>query len=211
MFFPENDLERALVAAIANPAARPDFYRRLIGSNVFVADGAMFSSQARVGAATVREMNALEFLKTARGRKVLLNPGSTGKEFLPEEIDSILDGSIFAFHRTETLAGGTHILLAQPARYPNELVEALQRLFGTDRNVRRAYLAHFSTGDRPHTLVAIEADGDFERIAGEAVAVAQGAPVPDPPVDFLPLTDRGLKSYFRNLKPFYRRKRFGLW
>ena len=211
MFLPENDLERALMAAIANPAARPDFYRALLASNVFVADSAMYSSRSRVPeGADVQEMSAPEFLKAAQGRNVLLNPGSTGKEFLAEEIASILDGSIFNFHRKVTVAGGTQILLAQPSRWPAELVEALQRLFGTDKRVKRAWLAHYATGDKPHTLVAIDVDGDFDRIAGEAVAIARFTPVPDPPVDIMQI-NRGLMSYFRKVKPFYRRKWLGLW
>ena len=211
MFVPENELERSLVAAVRDPAARPDFYRQLVASNIFVADGAMFSSLTRLNTATYREMNALEFLKSARGTKVLLNPGSTGKEFLPEEIESILDGSIWQFHRRETIAAGTEVLIAQPARYPTELVETLQRLFGTDKGVKRAYLAHFSTGDTPHTLVAIDTSDDFDRIAGEAVALAQGVAIPDPPVDFVRLRGSGLESYFAKVKPFYRRKVLGIF
>jgi hypothetical protein len=43
--------------------------------------------------------------------------------------------------------------------------------------------------------------------------VVQGVPIPDPPVDFLPMTGKGgPEEYFtKDCKPVYSRKRFGIF
>jgi hypothetical protein len=77
--------------------------------------------------------------------------------------------------------------------------------------VKRAYLAHFfnpERGEKPNTLVAIEASGDWFEVVSQAGLVARDINVPDPPVDFLRLTfQEGLGNYFKAQKPFYQRKR----
>ena len=235
MFTPENHLEERLVAASSDPAARPDFYRQLIASNIFVVnqgsasegqlkiaaveyDGKsylpIFSSLTRLqttirGEVTYLAMNALEFMKMTRGAKLLLNPGSDyGKELLPGEIASIIDGTIWKPSSSYTTTKDTQVLIGQPARYPEELVQVLKRVFARNENVRAAYVAHFfnpATGDRAHTLVAIDADGDWDRIVSEAGMAANGVTIPDPPVDFMQLRGASLESYFRSVEPFYRR------
>ena len=61
----------------------------------------MFSSVARLQTFVDDQvkcltLQALDLLTTTRGAQLLLNPGSSiGKTFTPDEIDAILDGSIF--------------------------------------------------------------------------------------------------------------------
>ena len=218
MFEPQNDLERSLVAATTDPAARPQFYRDLAASVLFVIhDGPpvenqlsvrnlefngesylpVFSSLPRLQAMIQEEtgyvsMNALDLMKVTRGARLVLNPGSEyGKAFLPEEVEAILDGTIDA-----------PALLAQPANYPTELVEALRRVFAKHPGVRKAYLAHFSNPG-PHTLIAIDASEDWERVVAEARSATEGVHVPDPPVAFIRLEGSGLESYFDSVEPFY--------
>jgi SseB protein N-terminal domain len=122
MFEPQNDLERSLIAATTDPAARPQFYRDLVASDLFVVQEPdtpsgqlnirplevngndclpVFSSLPRLQAFIDQEvsyiaMNARDFMQITRGARLLLNAGSDyGKELLPEEIASILDGSIW--------------------------------------------------------------------------------------------------------------------
>lgn len=163
-------------------------------------------------------MNTLEFFKITQGAEIFLNPGSGyGKEFLKEEIASIIDGSIWQPTKQFVAQESTQVLLGQPARYPHELVNALSRFFKTRKQIKRAYLAHFhnpAQGDKPHTLIGIEVDSDMESIMSEAGMVASSVPIPDPPVDFVQITGRGggLENYLtKETKPFYERKMFGLF
>jgi hypothetical protein len=195
---PLNPLERSLVAAATDPAARPQFYRDLASSDLFVIQEPdtppqqlnirpievnghdclpVFSSLGRLQRFIDREvgyagMNALEFMKITRGAHLLLNPGSDyGKEFLPEEIASILDGSIWTPQQSYTTERETQVLLGQPARYPAELVDVLRRVFPKFGSVRAAYVAHFfnpAQDAKAHTLVAIDASERWDEIVAEA-------------------------------------------
>jgi hypothetical protein len=114
------------------------------------------------------------------------------------------------------IARDTRVLLGEPARHPTELVEALKRLFGRRKDVKRAWVAHFhnpETGEPPHTLLALEVDGDWNAVSREIGIVVQSVPLPDPPVDVMQITGRsdGVEDYFKTVAPFYARKRFGLF
>lgn len=235
MFEPQNTLERSLVAATTDPAARPQFYRDLLQSDLFVIQEPdappqqlsirplevngndclpVFSSLAALQRFIDREvgyvaMNAFDFLNITRGARLLLNPGSDyGKEFLPEEVASILDGSIWRPDQSYTVERETQVLLGQPARHPTELVDVLRRVFAKLESVHAAWLAHFvnpAQDPKGHTLIAIEASENWDQIVGEAGMAANGVSVPDPPVDFIRLPNAGLDSYFQSVEPFYRR------
>ncbi len=84
----------------------------------------------------------------------------------------------------------------------------LTRVFRNNRTVRAAWLAHFfnpAVDEKSHTLVSIDADGDWERVVGDAGVAAQGVNVPDPPVDFMRYGNGSLDDYFAGVEPFYRR------
>jgi SseB protein C-terminal domain len=110
----------------------------------------------------------LELLKITRGARLILNPGSDfGKELLPEEVESIIDGSILRPRESYVVDRPTQVMLGQPARYPTELVEVLKRVFKRHDGVRAAFLAHFVNPAKDataHTLIAIDAAGDWDRI-----------------------------------------------
>lgn len=176
-----------------------------------------FSSLAQLQAVTSKdaaylELNALDFMKMTLGTPLLLNPGSEyGKEFPPEEIESIIDGSLWQTTEEYTVEQETRVLIGEPANYPDELVHTLARFFATKPQVRRAWLAHFfNPADKlpPHTLIALECDGDYKDILQEAGAVIRGTEVLDPPVDLLPVTgEGGLEDYFLGeAEPFYQRQ-----
>jgi hypothetical protein len=162
-------------------------------------------------------ISAIEFMKITRGANLLLNHGSAyGKELPAEEIASILDGSIWEPSDRWEVKEAQEVLIGQPANYPTELATALSRYFRTQKPVSRAFLAHVMNpkhDEKPHTLIAIEVHGDWDRIVAEAGLVARNVSVPDPPVDFMQMTGRGgLEDYFRHdSKPFYRRRRFGIF
>jgi len=187
----------------------------------------IFSSLERAravltGEATCVGVNALDLLRIFGGAPLLLNPGSDyGKEFTEAEVASILDGSLWRTTEPYAIQKPTQVIYGQPKNYPKELSEALCRLFTTIAEVKRAWLAHFFIPERdenPHTLIAIEHNGSWEDIAGQAGIVANAIKVPDPPVEFTEVNAKtknkgGLEDYFLNgLQPFYKKKRlFGIF
>lgn len=252
-FDPQNKLEHSLVKAASDPAHRPQFYRDLAESDLFIIqDGPLpersgsmvlresqsiqvrhidwngnpyipvFSSLMRLQSTLSEEvgylgLNALEFMKITRGAEFILNPGSDyGKEFTKDEIASLIDGTIWQPSERFVADKPTEVMIGQPATYPKELAAALSRYFKTQKGVKRAYLAHFFNPERdekPHTLIGVEFSGDWEPIMAGAGMVTNDVHVPDPPVDFLPITGKGgIEEHFtKESKPFYERKIFGLF
>lgn len=182
----------------------------------------IFSSVTRLRDTIQKEvgflgLNALEFLKITRGADLMLNPGSAyGKEFVKEEVERLLDGTMWKPSQTYVAEKDTKILIGQPKNYPQALVDTLSRLFKNVRDVKSAYLAHYHNpeeGDPPHTLIGISAAGNWEEIVAQAGMVARDVDVPDPPVDFIHIeTNESLSEYFlKGCKPFYKRKTWALF
>jgi hypothetical protein len=182
----------------------------------------IFSSAERIAAAIsepVRSigMNGRAMFTMLRGSKILMNLGSDcGKVFLPHEVEAMLNGTIMESHpHTRLDVGGKEILFAQPKVYPQRLVEALRERFTAMREVKAAYLAHVFIAEidaSPHTLIGIEADGNWDHIVAEAGGVVRAVAEPGQCVDFVQIgreTDQSIRQYMqRDTKPFYRRKRF---
>ncbi|MFT3991179.1 MAG: enhanced serine sensitivity protein SseB C-terminal domain-containing protein [Luteolibacter sp.] len=182
----------------------------------------VFSSLPRLQAVLREEagylaLNAIEFMKITQGAEFILNPGSDfGKEFTKQEISSLIDGSIWQPTERYVAKEAAQVMIGQPANYPKELADALTRYFKTQKGVKRVFLAHFfhpQRDEKAHTLIAVEFTGEWEPIMAGAGIVARDVHVPDPPVDFLPMTGKdGIEDYFRrDCKPFYERKLFGLF
>lgn len=187
----------------------------------------IFSSLERLQAAITGEVayigiNAHELLGIVNGSPVLLNPGSDfGKEFSVSEVASLVDGSIWKPTERYVVEKPTKVLLGQPKNYPTQLVQALSRHFATVPEIRKAWLAHYFNPTRdkmPHTLIGIEHSGKWDVIVSSAGMVANGTSIPDPPIDFMHVSeshadDEGVISYFRqSCRPFYAKKKlFGLF
>ncbi len=182
----------------------------------------VFSSLLRLQAVLEKEagyiaLNALELMTITQGSELFLNPGSDfGKEFTQEEIRSIIDGTVGQPSESYEAEKDTEVMIGQPARYPHDLTDALSRLFRKTKDVERAFLAHFfnpEAGEKPHTLVGIEVSQNWDDVVSQAGLVAEGVEIPDPPVDFVQITGRGgFEDYFLDeCKPFYKRKRFGVF
>jgi len=94
-------------------------------------------------------MNALDFMKLTQGAGFLLNPGSDyGKEFTKEEVESILQGTLWQPSERFEFEKPTEVQIGHPAIYPKELVEALCRYFKTTKEVKRAYVAQILNPER---------------------------------------------------------------
>lgn len=144
-----------------------------------------------------------------KGAKLILNPYSDyGKEFLPDEIERLLDGSYFTGKAREIVVEKeTMVKIGQPAVYPDALVKALIRIFAAGPSINAAYLGwiHDESSDvPPHCIIAISINGDWKKLVddiGPTVTEIMG----DEIVDFLPITGGGgLENYFiKDTKPFY--------
>lgn len=154
------------------------------------------------------------FLEMTKGAPLLLNPGSDyGKEFFPDEVSRLLDGTIFQPSERHVVEQDTQIMLGHPAKYPTQLVESLQRLYPKQPKVRAAYLAQCfnpSRDEEPGLLVALDtAAGDWDSIVAESGICAQGLTPDHHHVDFIQLQQSGLESYFSKTKPFYKQSVLG--
>ena len=251
MFEPENELEQALVKAADNPASRPQFYKVLVASSIFIIqrdkvleegdhvletdmelqiqnieiDGEphipIFSSPTRIQAVIQEEVgylgiNTLDFLNIVNGSQLVLNPGSEyGKQFSQAEVSAIVDGSIWERRNTYTVEKETRVRVRQPPNYPHELANALAGFFKTKAEVNAAYLAQIHIPDRddpPHTLVGVLASDNWEEIVTGAGVIVESMTIPDPPVDFMKLDPQSPNmKIFGSMKPFYKKKKFGLF
>src|ERR1700761_7533323 len=192
-FVPQNDLERALVRAVKEPAARPEFYRLLLASDLLVLGNLagdqlqivstknkagvnvhpVFSSVPRVQA-YIREkqnyltLNGHALFKMTKGAAFVLNPNSSyGKELPPEELASLLDPDAHTA-KPIVLDKATQVLIGQPAVYPHDLVNALKEEFAKRPDVLNAYLVQIAFSGRdepPHPMIGVETTGDWDSVS----------------------------------------------
>jgi hypothetical protein len=162
-------------------------------------------------------INAMELFKMTRGADLLLNPGSEFcKEFSASEIAELIDGTIGKTAEQRVEEENIDVLIGEPVNYPKDLVESLKKRFAKDKRIKRAWIAQLldpRVDIKPHTLLALEVTTDFEFILEEIGQSNQGIEIPEPPLDIYQVTGKGeLDNYFlRETKPFYARKRFGVF
>ena len=92
-----------------------------------------------------------------RGSSLVLNPHSAyGKEFLPDEIAHLLDGS--AAMTPHVISEATRVLVGQPAHVPDGMEDRLRALCADCAAVEAAYLGWKvtpDTGDQSYLLVFV--------------------------------------------------------
>lgn len=159
----------------------------------------IFSSLEQLQAFLDREMQYVrlrgaDFFKFSKGAHIVINPNADyGKELLPEEIEKLLDGSLFRPPEKEVLKAGTRILLDQPSSYPTTLIRALKPLFASNPAIKAAYVAQCVIPDQdsnPRLLVGLEAEGSIESTIADASAVLQQLPDVPLSVDFYLMKNR---------------------
>jgi hypothetical protein len=154
------------------------------------------------------EAKAKDIFELLKGATLILNPYSDyGKEFLPEEIERLLDGSYFKSRQIE-IKEATQVLIGQPAKYPTEVVKSLIKVFSNRPEVMTAYVGWIhdpATEDPPHYIFAIDTNGDWRTISDEAGDAAQQILGYEEIVDFIQINHKGsFDDYFtRQTKPFY--------
>jgi hypothetical protein len=156
-------------------------------------------------------MQGQNLFELTKGSTIVLNPFSDYvKELLPQEIDELLNGTIFNRLSPIILEKDTPLQIAQPLNYPTKLTLALADLFKTLPKVNAAYIALTRTGEtdtNPHLLVGLDmTDGIVTEISKYAGPVAERHLEKGEILDFIQIENAGndISEYFKNeTKPFY--------
>jgi hypothetical protein len=167
---------------------------------------------AEEDALSYARLDARTFFAVTKGATVILNPTlAYGKEFQREEIECMLDGSIFQITEgvQEVKApAGTDVMMGQPSTYPTDMITALKQVFSESDGIEAAYLAHTFAPDvdnKPHSVIGIESrdEASFHAVLGRAAAATQR--VSSGVVDFVPMAAADvLTTYMRDkTEPFY--------
>jgi len=157
------------------------------------------------------QMTVDDMLKMLRDKKVVLNPYSDyGKVLLPDEIERVLDGTIFTGNVDRIKVDKpTSVAIGQPAEYPTEVIKSLIELFKNKSEVSAAYMAWIydhKTNVPPHYIFAIDAIGDWNRLSQETGFTISQIIGPDSVFDIMKLGKGGINDYFRDkTTPFYKK------
>ena len=157
-------------------------------------------------------MKGQDLFGVAKGATYILNPYSDyGKELIPQEIESLLNGSIFEQNNEMTIEKETEIQIGQPAKYPKELTIALSQLFKNRPSVKAAYLAAIKmdkSDNIPHLMIGLKVEGNLTDISKEAGPLAENYLGKDEILDFIQIDNSGgVSDYFLNqTEPFYTNK-----
>jgi hypothetical protein len=139
-----------------------------------------------------------------------MNPGAAyGKEFFPDEVSRLLDGSVFEPRERYVAQKAMQVMIGQPSEYPKELVAALARLYSGLPEVRRAWVAFYQNPERDKEgglLIGLDVEaGDMNRISGQTGIVIESVLKKQKYVDLVRYDGSGVSGYFTNQKPFYQR------
>jgi len=138
----------------------------------------------------------------------ILNPGASfGKLFTHEEISSLANGTYFQPER-QVLQKETKVLIGMPKEHPTQLVEALQKYFQKNSQVKKAYYAQIhmpDSGEPPHLIFSIDADGDFQTVSAGLNEVFLSVVKDGQIVDMVQFGKGTLDDYFSKQNPFYER------
>ena len=170
-----------------------------------------FTSEARLPPGTeYLALDARALFQMTRGAYLVMNPGAAyGKEFFPDEVSRLLDGSVFEPRERYVAQKPMQVMIGQPSEYPKELVAALSRLYGSIAEVKRAWVAFYQNPERDKEgglLIGVDVESrDMDRISGQSGIVIEGVPKKQKYVDLVRYDGSGVSGYFSNQKPFYQR------
>ncbi len=156
-------------------------------------------------------LDAKTLFEITRGAHLVMNPGLPyGKEFFPEEVAGLLDGTLFEPRERFVAQKPMEVLIGQPKEYPTELVQALSRLYAANSSVKRAWIAFYVNPERDPEgglLIALDVPdpAEMERMSGESGIVIGSVAKKQKFVDLVRYDGTGLTGYFADQKPFYRR------
>lgn len=247
-------LEAALATATSDPAARPEFYRILLESEIYVpgssntpvGDSHLLPAGASLALAKWKKTDGTEFIpffasvrtlelalkeptryvamparalfEMTRGTSLIINPTSeNAKEFLPNEIEALLETGVNCTPTVEQVQEPRKIRLGQPSVCPVMMVNSLAKMLAMHAGVKAAYLCLMddpTSGEKPALVVGLEGEGDLVSVIHQAGSVAADTAPVGQPVKFLEIKrgERGIAEYlFASASPFYKRDREAGW
>ena len=232
-FEAENDLERALMRAPTEPAARPEFYRLLLDSDLFIIGqiGQQTPERAEIEVKPGENLMIATLTHQGTNYHPVFSALSRLQAFVREEVQYLsmpgrqlfeaTKGAHFVLNpgaeygkelRAEELAaimGQTRVAIGTPTVYPQALVDALSALFARDAGVTAAYLVQVQfegQDEKPHPLVGVETTGDWQALSqtmGEAMKNTSDTVVDIVRVDRANPT--GITEALLKTAPFYMR------
>jgi hypothetical protein len=143
-----------------------------------------------------------------------LNTGEDyGKEFVPDEINGFLDGSAFKPKGVFSLRKDENVEIREPDERPNEIIDALQKLYKKTPSVRRAWIGYYQIPEHKNEgrlllCLDISRPSVFEKISSESGMTIESLSQGQQPTDIVPYIKDGFTSYFKKRIPFYRRNLF---
>lgn len=173
-----------------------------------------FTSEARIAEGTkYLGLKARDFFEFTKGAYLLMNPGSGyGKEFFPDEVAALIDGSYLKPQTKRVIEKETQVLIGQPASPPEELMQALSRLYKDNPTVRRAFLCLYHDASRekePGLLILLDVDSDesMQKASAESGVVIGSIPTIFPYTDLIRFDESGIGGYFgkSGIPPFYQK------
>jgi hypothetical protein len=239
-FVPDNELEKALVRAVSDRSAVPEFYRLLLDSDLLV-----------LGTIEGQEDASEQFTLEPGGQLKLVTGQKDGKPFLPvfssllrmqdyvkqeskylrvngRALLDVTRGAPITLNPAseygkELTADQVRQLLEAPAprvivgeaEYPQGLVQALTGFFATRPDIETAWMIQVTFADRaqqPHPLVGIETQGDWPSLMQALQAATQDA-IPGLVFDVQRVDRRnpaGMAGALLQATPFYQRRPAGL-
>ena len=148
---------------------------------------------------------ARAFLEMLRGQRLMLNPGSFGKVFLPEEVEALLAGGDPG-GQTTAVQQDQQVLVGAPAHVPPALPRVLRDYFASRPAVHEAFLGWIvnpAQGPDGHYLVVVVSDDRDAAMSG--FGALQIGEVTDGRLLDVIVTPPGADHLLANLEPIYRR------
>lgn len=200
-------------AEILDPGTDVEFVTFANGEiPVFTSTNRIFDKGVIKEEVPIMALKGQDLFGFTKGASFILNPYSEyGKQLVPQEIESLLNGSIFEHSNAVTIPQDTQVLLGQPSKYPTELAQALSNLFLKEQAVKFAYLATIKTDNSnqpPHLIIALDVEGDMSPITAKAGPLAEQVMGKNKIIDFMKIDkSNGISDYFiNNTQAFYKRR-----
>jgi SseB protein N-terminal domain/SseB protein C-terminal domain len=202
LFIAENELERALVAAVKDPASGPDFYRLLLEQDLLVLGTVEGQEDAsdKIALKLGGKLNLVSGLKEGSRYLPVFSSLTRLQEYVKQDSKylsingrALLEwthgapvtlnpaseyGKELTPDQIRQLLGGPAPLrvIAGQAEYPTALVEGLTQLFAVRPDIQTAWMIQLTNADpaqEPHPLVGIETVGDWPSLMQAVQAMAQ--------------------------------------
>ncbi len=145
---------------------------------------------------------------------IILNPGGLG---LRLDLGNIASIEKYRKERTnassssvtnENVPEDRNVLLGEPREYPMQMIEAIQAYMKTQKNIKKAYVRQKLREDGQSYLIVVDAEGQKEAIFS-GIADAAAPHLNEMSFEIIEIDD--WTEAMEEIKPFYKKKRFGLF